>query len=530
MDGKDLRGASKQTGEGRRVMAAAVEHETGLVLGQVEADSRSNEIPAVRELSRSLDLAGPHRHRRCPHARHETMRCLRGQGADCVVAIKDNQQTILEDLRAVDFADAPSHETVDKGHGRIERRRCAVADLSGPGGRAPSDTRARAWPNPPSSGVERPDGAEGSHAGLVFCPLGEAEDEMMGVWPFRFRCVRMAVMDRIGAQDPIDVRAVTVRPTLGAREHRRWDRLVEEHHYLEFRGVIGKGLRHVAVHGERWVALIGWQPGAFKLGARDRWIGWTAAQQFERLHLIANNSRFVILGAEGVRNLASRVLGLSLRRLCADIEAVHGYPVLVAETFVDVSRFAGTCYRASNWVRLGRTRGFSRAPGGPARWREHGRPKEVYVYEMDGGASALRGVELPDDWRADGAGEAPATSELRSLHAFLDDMPDFRKPRGRRYGLACHAAIMIAARLAGYRGVAAFGEFAARLDQEQLRAAGAFFSPSRRCWTARMCAAPRGGQGTGASCWLPPSSTATGWCSAKCGWARRPTRCRQRAN
>ena len=106
----------------------------------------------------------------------------------------------------------------------------------------------------------------------------------------------------------IDLRAVTVRPTWGAREHRRWDRWVEEHHYLAFHGVIGKGLRHVAVLGETWLALLGWQPGAFKLGARDRWIGWSAPQQFRRLHLIANNSRFVILTPERVPNLASRRL------------------------------------------------------------------------------------------------------------------------------------------------------------------------------------------------------------------------------
>ena len=160
----------------------------------------------------------------------------------------------------------------------------------------------------------------------------------------------------------IDLRAVTVRPTWGAQEHRRWDRLVEQHHYLAFHGVIGKGLRHVAVHGETWLALIGWQPGAFKLGARDRWIGWSAEQQFRRLHLIANNSRFVILTPGRVPNLASRVLGLSLRRLSEDIQAVHGYPALLAETFVDVSRFAGTCYRASNWRSLGLTRGFAREP------------------------------------------------------------------------------------------------------------------------------------------------------------------------
>ena len=118
------------------------------------------------------------------------------------------------------------------------------------------------------------------------------------------------------------------------------------------------------MHGETWLALIGWQPGAFKLGARDRWIGWSAEQQFRRLHLIANNSRFVILTPERVPNLASRVLGLSLRRLSQDMQAAHGYPALLAETFVDVSRFAGTCYRASNWRSLGLTRGFAREPGG----------------------------------------------------------------------------------------------------------------------------------------------------------------------
>ena len=97
-------------------------------------------------------------------------------------------------------------------------------------------------------------------------------------------------MATLPAQDlSVDLRAVTVRPTWGAQEHRRWDRLVAEHHYLPFHGVIGKGLRHVAVHGETWLALIGWQPGAFKLAARDRWIGWPAEQQF-RLSLPFNPS------------------------------------------------------------------------------------------------------------------------------------------------------------------------------------------------------------------------------------------------
>jgi len=181
-----------------------------------------------------------------------------------------------------------------------------------------------------------------------------------------------------------------VRPTHGSREHRLWDRLIEEHHYLRFHGIVGKGLRHVAEYGDTWLVLIGWQPGAFKLGARDRWIGWTPEQQFQRLHLICNNSRFAILTPERVPNLASRVLGLSLRRLSADISAAHGYPVFLAETFFDVSKFTGAWYRASNWRSLGLTRGFAHELAGAARWRRHGQPKEIFIFELIKGAEPGR--------------------------------------------------------------------------------------------------------------------------------------------
>ena len=252
----------------------------------------------------------------------------------------------------------------------------------------------------------------------------------------------------------IDLRAVTVRPTLGAREHRLWDRLVEEHHYLRFHGIVGKGLRHVALHGETWLALVGWQPGAFKLAARDRWIGWSPEQQFRRLHLICNNSRFVILTPGRVPNLASRVLGLSLRRLSADIQAVHGYPAFLAETFVDVSRFSGACYRASNWRSPGLTRGFARESGGAARWRHHGQPKEIFMYELtDAAAEALSRDEIPEGWNAEqhDDDEPMAAPRLRSLFACLGEVPECRKPRGKRYPLRTVLTIAVARRLLGRR-------------------------------------------------------------------------------
>ena len=104
-----------------------------------------------------------------------------------------------------------------------------------------------------------------------------------------------------------------------------------------------------------WVSLLGWHAGSFKVGARDRWIGWTREQQFRRLRLVANNTRFLVLPGCRTPNLASRVLGLSLRRLSRDMQDQTGHPVLLAETFVDPSRFAGTCYRAANWQEIGKT-------------------------------------------------------------------------------------------------------------------------------------------------------------------------------
>ncbi len=132
MDGKDIRGASRQTEDGRRMTAAAVEHGTGTAPGQVEVDAESNEIPAVRDIAGSIGAAGRIAAMDAMRAQHETARRLLERRADYVVtAVKENQEAVLDDLKAVDFKDAPSFETFEKGHGRIERRRCAAAGLSG---------------------------------------------------------------------------------------------------------------------------------------------------------------------------------------------------------------------------------------------------------------------------------------------------------------------------------------------------------------------------------------------------------------
>ena len=166
-----------------------------------------------------------------------------------------------------------------------------------------------------------------------------------------------------GLARTVDLRALRVRPVRGTVDRAAWDGLMEAHHYLGFRDPFGAALRQVAEFPDGgWASLVGWSAGAFKVGVRDRWIGWVCEQQFRRLHLIACNTRFLVLPGFRVSNLASRVLGLSLRRLSSDMEALRGH--LLAETFVDPAKFEGARYRAAGWTAVGETPGFARDSGG----------------------------------------------------------------------------------------------------------------------------------------------------------------------
>ena len=107
------------------------------------------------------------------------------------------------------------------------------------------------------------------------------------------------------------VREVMVR-LIRPEERLRWDALMDTHHYLGFKQFAGRGLRYVAEWNGEWLALLGWQTGVFQCRPCDQWLGWHKAVQFRRLHLCANNTRFLVLpDGQGVKNLASRVLGLN---------------------------------------------------------------------------------------------------------------------------------------------------------------------------------------------------------------------------
>ena len=153
-----------------------------------------------------------------------------------------------------------------------------------------------------------------------------------------------------------------------------------QHHYLGFEGAAGQNLRYLIrdCYG-RDLACVLFAAAAWKVKARDAFIGWSAQQRQQRLSLVINNSRFLILPHVRVPHLASHILGTILRRLRSDWQRKYHIAPCLAETFVECERFSGVCYRAANWLRVGQTCGRSRHD------RDHTLRvpiKDIYLYPL----------------------------------------------------------------------------------------------------------------------------------------------------
>jgi len=140
-------------------------------------------------------------------------------------------------------------------------------------------------------------------------------------------------------------------------EERLFNSLIEQHHYLNYEQPVGEHLKYLAWAQGRPLACLAWSSAPRHLGSRDRFIGWSAEARRCNIRFLAYNTRFLILPWVQVEHLASHLLGRMAQRLSADWERVYGHPLYFLETFVDPERFRGTCYRAANWVLLGRTTG-----------------------------------------------------------------------------------------------------------------------------------------------------------------------------
>ena len=183
----------------------------------------------------------------------------------------------------------------------------------------------------------------------------------------------ISVTDADADLDTLVVRPITPEERLG------WRVYIERYHYLGYKPIVGEHLLYAAFLDTELVAVLGWASPAFRLPARERFVGWDENTKRAQLHLIANNFRFLVFPWVSVKNLASKILACNVRRLSADWQQRWGHPIYLVETFVDSRRYRGTCYRAANWIYLGETAG--RAKRGN-RYLYGATPKLLFVYEL----------------------------------------------------------------------------------------------------------------------------------------------------
>lgn len=178
---------------------------------------------------------------------------------------------------------------------------------------------------------------------------------------------------------PLDLREVSAE---SPADRALFEALLHQFHYLSYRSPVGENLQYLARERTgRPVACLLFGAAAWQCAGRDQQIGWDATTRAARLHLITNNTRFLIVPWVDAPCLASHVLGLVLRRIGSDWQRKYGHPIDLLETFVERDRFDGTCYQAANWIRVGQTKGRTRqdAPDG----QRHQVPiKDIYLFPL----------------------------------------------------------------------------------------------------------------------------------------------------
>ena len=177
-----------------------------------------------------------------------------------------------------------------------------------------------------------------------------------------------------------DVRGLTLIKVEGIESMRVWNEMMICEHPQGAGPLVGAQMRYLIGSEHGWLGGFGFAAAALQLADRDQWIGWDADTRRKHLHRVVGMSRFLIRTSVRCQNLASRVLGLALRRIGGDYEAQYGYRPWLVESFADTEHFAGTCYQAANWVEIGRTQGRGRQDRDNERAKT---VKAIYVYELE---------------------------------------------------------------------------------------------------------------------------------------------------
>ncbi len=169
-------------------------------------------------------------------------------------------------------------------------------------------------------------------------------------------------------------------PVMKRDDSRLWNEFIHRYHYLGYKTLPGAQLRYFVMAGQQLLALLGFGASAWKCAPRDRYIGWNHEQRQQNLHLIVNNARFLILPWIQSKNLASKILAQSARRIPDDWQRRYNYRPVLMETFVEKKRFTGTCYKAANWSYMGETKG--RGKLGPS-GKQSVPIKDVWLYPLE---------------------------------------------------------------------------------------------------------------------------------------------------
>lgn len=239
---------------------------------------------------------------------------------------------------------------------------------------------------------------------------------------------------------------------------------------------MGDYLRQVVEQEGKPVALLVWGPACYSLKDRDLWISWSAPQRLERLKLIVQNRRFLVLAPKGESpNLASQAMGAALRVLPEQWQKCFGYRPLLAESFTDPEAYAGTCYKASNWEAVGFSAGYSRHRADF--YLPNDRPKRLWMRPLiTEGRQQLRALEVPEACRAGltvpASGTLPVNAgQMGSLLDVFRQAPDPREAN-TRYRIGPVLTLIALALLAGRREIAEITRFATTLTQSQRRSLG----------------------------------------------------------
>lgn len=148
------------------------------------------------------------------------------------------------------------------------------------------------------------------------------------------------------------------------KEKNLWNELVEKYHYLHSSRLVGRQIKYIFYYDGKPIACMGWGDAAWRIKARDHWIGWNEVDINKNLKLIINNVRFLILPWVKVQNLASHLLAKCANNVANDWQYKYGIKPVLLETFVDTTKYHGTCYLAANWIDIGKTSGYAKVGAG----------------------------------------------------------------------------------------------------------------------------------------------------------------------